>query len=252
MAELARVGTESGVEVWADAARSVIEYRASDGPRLRFETFHSRAFLVQERMGARIVASGSRFDRALIDSYYFIPGWGLEHDSDRATDATSVDEYFGRIIGVRDFPERVESICRAQWHGARFSAVVSLGAPRWPVGELPALADGYPDDWPSPDRVDVSPTRLAFHVRGQGAATQTVRLRNWAGRPQAVRVHAPTSVQFTTSTGDKVVPGNGGSYDLRVRFQTHGGRTFTGTVDLDTPRGRVRIGLTGYSEHDNR
>jgi hypothetical protein len=251
MVDLVRVGSESGVEVWADAPRSCIEYRAQEGSTLRFQAFHSRSYLVQERMGARITTRNSRFDRAVIDSLYFVPGWGVQEDSDRASDGTGVDEYFSRLILVSDFPERVESLCRAQWHGARFSAIVALGAPRWPTAE-PAFPSGFPDDWPSPVRVAVSPSRLAFHVRGHGAASMTVRLRNWAAGTQTVRVHAPTSPQFTTSSGDKVIPGGGGSFDLRVRFQTHGNRTFSGTMDLDTPTGRVRIGLTGYCEPDNR
>jgi hypothetical protein len=152
---LQRTGFESGTERWEEPDRSAVEYRAPDGAVLRFEAFTSTKFLLQKRIGAKVTTRRSKFQFAAIDSRYWVQAFAQTYaivtDNDHDSNDSYLDEYESKIrIGIGGaFPERVESLCRAQWRGARFRYVVERGSANLlTVGDVPEFPSGFPDNWP--------------------------------------------------------------------------------------------------------
>lgn len=153
---LTKTGDESGVERWEEPDRSAVEFRARDGQVLRFATFRETTWYGKKKIGTKITTRNSRFEFARIDSVYYIHAtaqvYGVKYDDDSDSNDTYLDEYESQFL-MGDFPARVDSLCRAQWHGARFRYTVTRG-PRdvftpVPVNPFPS---GWPEEWPPPRR----------------------------------------------------------------------------------------------------
>jgi hypothetical protein len=107
-------------------------------------------------------------------------------------------------------PDRVASLCRVQWNGARFADLVTAGSgcPRYQSDQWPT---GFPPDWPPlPTGVEVSPAALTMHVNGLGlnvAAWTAVRNHTTADVPVSV---APASADdFSWASGTFTAPAFG-------------------------------------------
>jgi hypothetical protein len=140
-------GVVNGAERWAADDGSTVEYRIGNG-RL---TFHAwKKSFGYWSMGAEIEVSGTDtdFEFAHIVSKYFMsvtsPCMLVKEDQDSDRDDDYLDEYEWGINAQQ--PERVASLCRAQWHHARFADVVTAGSgclnfenAEWPIG--------FPSEW---------------------------------------------------------------------------------------------------------
>ncbi len=250
---LRNTGAESGCERWEEPDRSAVEYRAGDAV-LRFEAFTGGTLGLRRRIGARITAHHGRFELAEIDSHYFVRASGLVFDvvleSSSARNAAHLDQHESRKHGgavETDLPDRVDALCRAQWRGARYRYVVTTGQlDRGASADTPRFPDGFPEDWPLPDRVEVAPDRLLIAAVGadhRGKASITVR--NRAAVPQTITVRPPSHYSFEVVSGEIVIPG-GRSVRVPVRFlpPQDQNRVF-GSLVIDTPSGAQEVQLEG-------
>jgi hypothetical protein len=169
-------GIVNGAERWASDDGAMVEYRMGGG-RLNFHAWKKSFF--RWSMGAEIGTSGTntKFQAADIVSHYHMSVDSpckvvrVDHDSDR--NDSYVDEYEWGINAQQ--PERVASLCRAQWNNARFADIVTAGEgclnyldEQWPTG--------FPPEWNTIDTV--------LNLNG-----------SWTdGSPQ----HANMSVEFTS------------------------------------------------------
>lgn len=249
---LQKMGSESGAERWEEPDRSAVEYRAPDGAVLRFEAFTSTNFLIQKRIGAKVTTRSSKFQFAAIDSRYWVQAVGQTYaivtDNDHDANDTYLDEYESKIrVGIGGaFPARVESLCRAQWRGARFRYVVARGPSNlFTVGDVPEFPAGFPEGWPAPGGVSVSPTQLSLTARSAGvAATGTVTVRNKEGTSQQITVHPASGQGFEVDAGRVTLPPDGEAR-IRVRFRSASAAPKVGSFVVDIPGASRTIALRG-------
>lgn len=243
-------GTESGHERWEEPDRSAVEYRAPDGAVLRFEAFVSTRWFVQKRIGAKVTTRRSRFAFAEINSRYWVPAIGqfyaITADTDHDTNDSYLDEYESKITAgsAAAFPERVESLCRAQWRGARHRYVVAHGPANLPTtGDVPDFPTGFPGTWPAPGGFSIWPGSLSLIARNANAVTSgAVTIQNWEGTPQQFTVHPATGRGFQVNAGIVTV-----APDLQARIwvQYRGVGHATGSFVVDSPTGAHTIPLQG-------
>lgn len=139
----------NGAERWASDDRSTVQYRIGSG-RLTFHAWKKRNITSYWSMGGEISISGTnaKFEFADIESRYFMsvtePCKLVAHDFDSDRDDTYLDEYEWGINSQQ--PERVVSLCRAQWHHAQFADVVTAGSGCLAQLDLP-WPTGFPPAW---------------------------------------------------------------------------------------------------------
>jgi hypothetical protein len=210
--ELVNTGEVNGTQRWAAPDQSLVQYRAAGGTL----TFHAwkRSYLIYWSMGASVTADGENYDAAIIDSnYYMTPPQGPTCEIVKVGQATDAgNNYFDEWQwGVNSQqPDRVASLCRAQWNGARFADLVTagLGCPRYQNDQWPI---GYPPSWPPlPAGVQVSPGSLSIHVQGLGlnAAASTAVLNHTAS-DVPVDVDPPATADFSWPGGSFAIPAYG-------------------------------------------
>jgi len=67
-------------------------------------------------------------------------------------------------------PDRVASLCRAQWNGARFTDLVTRRLRLHPY-QTDQWPTGFPADWAAlPAGLEVSPSSLTMYINGLGIA----------------------------------------------------------------------------------
>lgn len=145
----------NGAERYASEDGSLVQYRLGAG-RLTFNAWKKHSITQYWSMGAEITTSGTHpnFQAAAIDSHYYMsvtaPCQLVKIDADSDRDDSYVDEYEWGWKAPQ--PERVASLCRAQWNNARFADIVTAGEgclnyldDVWPVG--------FPPDWVTIDTV---------------------------------------------------------------------------------------------------
>ena len=141
---------ERGWQVCRSDDGSLLKFTLPNGTQsISFESFMESFWLVGWKAGARIETHNLNFIAADITSRYYFraeaqtcaPVIGYDDDATSWSMEES-EEGFGA-----EEPIRVESLCRVQWHGRRFSGVVSTGEDCFGVGVQP-WPDGYPAHWP--------------------------------------------------------------------------------------------------------
>jgi hypothetical protein len=182
-------GIVNGAERWASDDGAMVQYRLGTGAL----TFHAwKKHTVFWSMGGEISVTGTnaKFEAADILSLYYMSVDSpcavdmVGHDSDR--DDSYVDQYEWGINAPQ--PERVATLCRAQWHHARFTDVLTAGSgclnylnETWPAG--------FPQEWVT--------VKTAIELNGSwtdGSARRAIASRKFAaltfdmsdfGRPAA-------------------------------------------------------------------
>jgi hypothetical protein len=216
---LEMTGIVNGAERWASPNGSTVEYRAPHGT-LRFHAWKRRTFFGYWSMGGEISTSGTDFEAAAIDSHYYMsvsaPCQVVKVDQDSDRDDDYLDEFEWGWNAPQ--PERVASLCRAQWGHARFVDLITAGdgcpnylTDAWPVG--------FPPDWPSDTGIELRPARISMSARSVGViARGSTTVVNLDPNDQSVHVEAgPDTGDFDYPAGDFTLPGNG-VLPLRVTF----------------------------------
>src|SRR5690348_9630587 len=156
----------NGAQRWVAMDQSMVQYRAARGT-LTFHAWKRTHFPAYWSMGASVTADGVDYDAGIIDSHYYLTvpeGTGGELVKvGQSTDHGSnyFDEWQWGINSQQ--PDRVASLCRAQWHGARFADLDTAGsgcdlykADQWPAG--------FPPGWPPlPTGIEVVPGYLTMN-----------------------------------------------------------------------------------------
>src|SRR5215208_3153923 len=145
---------EWGWQVCRSDDGSLLTFTLPDGNKsISFRSFRESSFFgARWKIGTKIETSNLNFIRAIINSRYYHRAEAQtcavhRYDSDDDSTSWSMDEYEeGYGWGVEYI--RVVSLCRVQWHGRRFSGVVSAGEDCIDVGTVQPWPDGYPADWP--------------------------------------------------------------------------------------------------------
>ncbi len=220
--KLEMTGIVNGAERWASPNGSVVEYRTPNG-KLRFHAWRRSTFFGYWSMGSEISTTGRDFEAAVIDSHYYMSVSApcevvqVDQDSDRNDDY--LDEYEWGWHSQQ--PERVASLCRAQWGRARFADLITAGegcqnylTDAWPVG--------FPPDWPSEVGIELHPDRVSMTARSIGIiARGSTVVVNLDLADQQVHVEAgPDTGDFDYPSGDFILPGNG---ELRLPVTFFGG-----------------------------
>jgi hypothetical protein len=170
-ANVCQPGPDNLQTCWSEDG-SLMVISDEDGSSVRFHVWND-SNLLGWSMGASIATTGPNFERAQINSRYYLNAVAQLcapiYDSDHGAndDYMSESEEGAPLFSER--PHRIESLCRVQWNGHRLRGVVRTGddchaefVEPWP--------EGYPDDWPPlaggpgepPPAVTVSPQNLTF------------------------------------------------------------------------------------------
>lgn len=211
--ELVYTGEVNGAQRWVATDQSVVQYRAEAGTL----TFHawSRNYLVYWSMGASMTADGTDYDLADILSNYYMtlpdrPACEIVkvgHTTDQ--DNNYCDEWQWGVNAQQ--PNRVASLCRAQWNHARFTDVVTAGSgcPNYQDYSWPP---GYPTDWPPlpGSGVEVIPAEITMNVSGiELDDFATAEVVNQGDGPITVTVEPSTSELFSWTAGLQTVAAYG-------------------------------------------
>jgi Abnormal spindle-like microcephaly-assoc'd, ASPM-SPD-2-Hydin len=245
---LVMTGIVNGAERWASPNGSTVEYRAPHGT-LRFHAWKRKTFFGYWSMGAEISTSGTDFEAAVIDSHYYMSVSApcqvvrVDQDSDRNDDY--LDEYEWGWHAQQ--PERVASLCRAQWGHARFADLVTAGdgcqnylTDAWPVG--------FPSDWPSV--LKISPSTITFGSLPLGTVgTRTLTIENATGVTVSLSIAAPAAGSHFSWQPFSGTLLNGAKRTVTVQFGPvpQGISQGTLTVTSSAPGSPHRIGLLGKS-----
>lgn len=239
-----------------DGAKIVFRSGSSS---ITFQTFRS-SFLGYWKLGSKITTEGPDFERAQIDSRYYLPAVGQvcstisDFDADQNDD--HVDEYESGLFAEE--PKRVVSLCRAQWNGRRIAGIVSKGTECFAVGVEP-FPSGFPEDWPAPEQPDpmgaitITPRMLSLTSRPERpTGSGSLRITNTHGVAKTVTVseaqltgqNGPLSTTphvgvFSNPSGTFAVPGNGGSLQIEV--------SFTGQSGFGTLEAQITINWDGQA-----
>ena len=219
VSDLQMTGIVNGAERWASADGSTVEYRVGQR-KLRFHAWKRKTFYGYWSMGGEISTSGLDFERAQVDSHYYMtvssPCQLVTVDSDSDRNDDYLDEYSWGWNAQQ--PERVASLCRAQWNNARFSDLVTAGSgctsfrdDDWPFG--------FPADWPTDAGVALRPPAVSMRANSIGVVARgSTTLVNLDPSSQPVQVSAGTGARgFQLPVGAFTLPGNG-EHTLRVTF----------------------------------
>ena len=220
-ASLVYQGEVNGAQLWVARDQSIVQYRADAGTL----TFHAwkRSELIYWSIGASMTADGPDYEAADILSNYYMtlpdrPACEIVktgHTTDRGN--RYCDEWQWGVNSQQ--PDRVASLCRAQWNNARFSGVVTAGsgctnyeAYSWPPG--------YPTDWPPlPTGVQVTPGEIMMTVQGIGLdGFSTAEVFNHNAGPVIVEVEPSSNRLFSWTAGPQTVAANS-SLPIQVAFE---------------------------------
>lgn len=239
---LVYAGQVNGTEEWVATDGSEIQFRAPEGT-LTFHAWKRSYWFGYWSMGASVTADGENYQAGIIDSNYYMTvpeRTGCEIVKvGQATDSNNnyFDEWQWGWNAQQ--PERVASLCRVQWNGARFAGLVTAGSGctnyqsyQWPTG--------FPPDWPPlPTGVEVSPASLAMTANGIGlTAAATLAVLNHTAAETTAQVEASTSNDFSWPSGTFTVPA-GGQVPITVTFE---GGDIAGTYDTAV---RILVGISG-------
>lgn len=220
---LVYTGDVNGTQRWAAADQSMVQFRADSGKMLTFHAWKRTHFPLYWSMGASVTADGVNYEAGIINSNYYMTvpdGTGCEIVKvGQSTDSNSnyFDEWQWGWNSQQ--PERVASLCRVQWNGARFTDLITAGSgctrysdDQWPTG--------YPPDWPPiPTGVEVSPGQLSMNVAGLGLnAAATTAVLNHTASDVPVQVSPPARDYFSWPGGTLTVPAYG-SLPITVMFE---------------------------------
>jgi hypothetical protein len=214
-------GEVNGAQLWVARDQSIVQYRADAGTL----TFHAwkRSELIYWSIGASMTADGPDYVAADILSNYYMtlpdrPACEIVktgHTTDRGN--KYCDEWQWGLNSQQ--PDRVASLCRAQWNNARFSGVVTAGsgctnyaAYSWPPG--------YPTDWPPLlTGVQVTPEEITMNVPGIGLDDfATAQVSNHNTGPVTAEVEPSSSGLFSWTAGAYTVAANS-SMPIQVAFE---------------------------------
>ncbi|WP_345147923.1 hypothetical protein [Arthrobacter ginkgonis] len=262
MPDLQHVADENGVQRWESPDLSVVEYRAPDGQRMRFEAYTGSDFLVGRKIGARITTLGSQFEYAAIDNFYFLPTTALEPGAgqDQAVGQQvhsfyreSATGYSGSKLAKQEWavlgskiPGTVRSWCRAQWHGANFSHEVRTGPfPLALAGGPPNFPTGFPDSWDAPGGIRVNPDSLVLNAKFLGdTAVGSVQVRNREGSRQTIAVNAADDGHFIISPRMYTIRA-GETKRVSVKYEGATRAGNTGTFTIAAGQQRFVVSLRG-------
>jgi hypothetical protein len=238
-ADLVLTGEELGVERWASLDGSRVEYR-TETAALIFEAFkETKYWLGHKRIGARITTRSSVFEAANIDSRYYMNVYAqvcaVDIDSDHDRNDDYLDEYDWAILG-NQAPQRVESLCRAQWNGERYADVVAIGEECFAVGDVTPFPTEWPEDWPSDSGLTVRPRHLNIRVKSAGLVGRgTITVTNHDPFDASINVSDAEGVNFQNNPGPATVPANG-SCSVQVTFVGHASGTSSVRIVADDGR----------------
>lgn len=145
-----------------------------DSGWIKFRSYTESKWPAYKRIGTKITTFGPKFDAARIDSHYYVRAYNqavaVVYDQDSDTNDNFLSEYSQALGPFAELPVRVESLCRAQWHGHRITATVAKGSldNSIVVGTVNPFPSGWPEDWPPlpepevPPRLQVSPRSMSF------------------------------------------------------------------------------------------
>jgi hypothetical protein len=205
-------GDVNGAERWASDDGAMVQYRL-DGESLTFYAWKKSTLYLYWSMGGEIsTEGGTPFAAAQVDSHYYMtlqdqPCQVVRIDSDADHDTDYVDEYEWGWNAPQ--PERVASLCRAQWKGRRFGDLVTAGdgcdgfaSDNWPTG--------FPADWPPITGFTVVPAGVDMGSVDLGLNTaRTITVVNFGPTPLPVTVAPVSGDDFDVAAGDFTVPGDG-------------------------------------------
>ena len=113
-------GDVNGAQRWASEDGAMVQYRIG-AEMLTFHAWKKSTLFRYWSMGGEIATNGgANFEAAQVDSHYYMtlqnqPCAVVKVDSDSARNTDYVDEYEWGWNSPQ--PERVASLCRAQWSG---------------------------------------------------------------------------------------------------------------------------------------
>ncbi|WP_411700456.1 hypothetical protein [Conyzicola sp.] len=238
---------ESGIERWEETDGSAMEFRAHDGTKVRFATFSGRENLwTTDKIGTKITTSGRNFDYANVTSKYYLPSVGQLYaaymDSDGDSNDSYLDEYEWSIVG--EMPDRVESLCRVQWHGTRLKGIVQRGPDVATGGFDPQFPEGWPEDWPAIGAMYISPRSLTMNSRGVGKTVRSSVTISASLAMVKVRVRGANGAAFKVGTGEfQIAPTK--THDVGVEFTPLDKKDVEGTFDIEGPNETVTVRLRG-------
>jgi hypothetical protein len=236
---LVLTGEELGVERWASMDGSHVEYR-TENAALVFQAFKETKYLLgHKRIGARISTRSSLFEAANIHSRYYMNVYAqvcaVDDDQDEDRNDDYLDEYYWAILGG-NIPQRVESLCQAQWNGARYADIVSIGEECFAVGGVTPFPTEWPEDWPPDSGLTVRPRHVNISVPSVGLVGRgTITVTNHDPFDASIAVSDPEGVNFQASSGTATVPANG-SHGIEVTFVGHASATSSVRIDADDGR----------------
>jgi hypothetical protein len=241
IANLRYTGDVNGAQRWAAPDGSVVQYRKG-AEMLTFDAWKKSTFYQYWSMGGEIsTVDGADFEAAQVDSRYYmtLPGKPcsvVKVGSESATNTNYIDEYQWGWNSPQ--PERVASLCRAQWHGARFADLVTVGtgcdsyaAEPWPTG--------YPANWPPITGYAVAPTTINLGKIGLGlTASGTITVTNHGPTDLPVHIEPAQGNTFSHPAGDLTAPADS---ILPIAV------TFTGGSHAGSFTTQVRLEITGQT-----
>lgn len=230
-----------------------MEYRAGN-EALSFTTFKTEKVFLYRRLGVRIRARGTPFERAAIDSKYLSPSYAglctVEYDSDHdANDDELEESKYGLGPPGAAFPTRVQSLCRAQWKHERFSDIVSLGPACEIISglDMPFPTD-FPVDWPPDTGMAVTPSRLTITSKGGASARGTITVTNRDPGSYSLTIFDAVGPYFQNPAGTFPLPASS-QHLIPVQFvggspprAVCGSRSTTDAVSLSQSSGTVDLG----------
>jgi hypothetical protein len=254
MMTLKNTGTESGTERWEEPDRSAVEYRAADGAVLRFEAFTRSTLGLRPSIGAKIIAHHGRFECAEIDAHYFLKvnddAYEVVRETSSGQNGTHLEQHETKhaapVAAAVRLPERVEALCRAQWRGARYRYVVTMGEldPE-AMAEDPTFPADFPQHWPTPGGIELKTSILDITAHALGnRRTALFTVRNKEGIPQTITIHPASHYSFEVDSGEMVIPA-GASVRVPVRYLPEQLEPVEGSLRIDTPSGSHEIELIG-------
>jgi hypothetical protein len=244
---LVYTGDVNGAQRWVAHDQSIVQYRVDAGTL----TFHAwkRSHLLYWSLGASMTADGPHYDAADILSNYYMTlpdgpacevvkvGHATDHDN------SYCDEWQWGIHAQE--PNRVASLCRAQWNDARFTDVVTAGSgcPNYQNYPWPT---GYPTDWPPlPTGVQITPEEITMNVSGIGLNDfSTVEVANHDPEPISVNIHPSTRNLFSWMTGEYTVAAYS-SLPIEIAFEgAPAAGTYNTTLQLTIGSASFEIPIT--------
>lgn len=242
---------------------------------IMFRSYRDSGWVYSE-MGTEITTIGLNFEAANINSRYYGEAFQqtcdvYKYDDDSDFNDNYLDEYEW-FIGSPLI--RVESLCRVQWNGRRFSGVVSAGNECFQTGTpQPWPIDIWPDNWPPlsvPDPIQslsIFPRSLTFISKPSSPiVTKFVTINSTHTSPVTVTIgqaimeadspedatifERPTfggvpKGTFSNVSGQLTIPPNG-NIQIGITFSGESGLgSIFGSLPITWDSGQVDITLKG-------